>query len=460
MIPVLGAAAVIGSLVTLSVLAATGQLKFFGEDGPQAGPTTTISSIGADESSTTVAGALQQLDETTTTTERPAEVYVSPSGVDDASRGRTAERPVLSADFAIELALPGDTVFFAAGRYGPLQIHARDDLRIVGEPGTVFHSNGYAGAPGVHVTHSTNISLDGVTIEQALWGLKVEGATGFVVKNSIIRDVGQEGILISGNSTDVEIADNLITETGRREGSSETRSYSNYGEAIYLGTGGLYDDEFDMTSHIWVHGNEISFTTAEAIDIKPSVSHVQVEDNIIHDINTANSGAVVVSIGDRPGPDPHVVIERNIIFRVSRTSPWTDGNAIVLSAPATVRNNVMWDVLHYGIFLDSKLVSETPGSAVVYNNLVFETGREPILDSSLQLDAPVEIVILENLVGGDVAEFIAGVSRDSDVEFGRELIERLTDRADALAEAAAIADSQTTSSDDPAVPVETTVVGG
>lgn len=358
------------------------------------------------------------------------EVFVSADGVDAEDRGRSVDRPVRTAEFALELARSGDTIYFAAGSYAPLNVIDASDLTITGLDGArpVFSADGYDGFAGVLVQSSNRIVFEGLQIENSLWGIKAEDTFDLTLHDLVIEDIGQEGILISHNSSRIEISDSRISDTGRRPGNNGNTDFANFGEGIYIGTGGvLADGSYDQTSHVWIHDNQISFTTAEAIDIKPSVSNVEIHDNVIHDIATANSGAIVVGIGGRVSPDPQVVIERNVIFRISRTSPWRDGNAIVVSAPATVRHNVIWDTAHYGILVDSKLVSETSGSVQIFRNLVFDTGLGPIVDLSTAANENVSVEVFENLTGSRANEIVASRDDQSDAEFGLAMIAFLLD---------------------------------
>ncbi len=336
--------------------------------------------------------------------------------------------PVRTPDYAIGMAVEGDTVHFASGTYSELTIEGKTGLIVVGasDNATTFSAAGYGTRAGVLIKSSDQISLQGIQIENSLWGLLVLDSSDVLLADSTIVDIGQEGILVSDNSTRIEIANNTISQTGRRPGTNGTTAFANFGEGIYLGTGGVLDDgSYDQTSDISIHDNEISFTTAEAIDVKPSVSHVVISDNLVHDIATANSGAIVVSIGERSSPSPDVVIERNVIYSISRTSPWRDGNAIVLSAPAIVRNNLIWDVQHHGILLDRNLRSETAGQILVEGNVVFQTGLEPILDSSELVDSLITVVISNNQVGDVALDLVQPLQDQSVEEFSRAVFDVL-----------------------------------
>ena len=102
--------------------------------------------------------------------DRPASLYVSPSG-SDANSGTTPEQPFQTIQHAIDLAQPGDTVNLAAGVYfqdviskragtatAPITIKGPSDAIIKG-----------GGGPRIFQINHDNLTLDGFTID-GLWG--------------------------------------------------------------------------------------------------------------------------------------------------------------------------------------------------------------------------------------------------------------------------------------------------
>ena len=82
------------------------------------------------------------------------------------------------------------------------------------------------------------------------------------------------------------------------------------------------------------------------------------------------------------------MVEGNAIWNVSTRNPWADGIGVRVSSPAIVRNNVIFNVAHFGIRVDDELRA-VDGEVVVQNNLVFNNGREAFIDESVGSDVPV-----------------------------------------------------------------------
>ncbi len=364
---------------------------------------------------------------TTTAPPRTDQIFVVPGG-DPSSDGRSAERPIPSPQQAVDLAQPGDTILIGAGTYPPLVIDSKSDLTVLawGAEPVAFTSGTYDADSAIRVSNSSDIAISGLTAFHSLWGVTIEASDGVVLENSTVYDIGQEAVAARLNSTNVTIRSNSISDTGNREGIHEPSgfAFSSFGEGIYLGTGGvLADGVLDETSGVEILGNTISFTSAEAIDVKPSVHDVVVRGNTVHDIATANSGAIVVGIGTRLYPDPNVVIEGNVISAVTTTSPWSDANGIRISAPAIVRHNVIWDTDHSGIFVDADLMSANGGQVVVQRNVIVDSRYEP-----LRVLSPIDgipVTLLDNTLGDEAAVLFEAQPGATPMEKAAALLESL-----------------------------------
>lgn len=359
----------------------------------------------AQTTSTTTSTTIQP----TTTAAYDGQLFVSIDG-DDTNNGWTEEAPLRTPQAAIDRAEPGAMILVGPGTFAPLVIDQKTDLTLSATDPTdspIFTAESYDSGPGIMISSSRNVTLISVDARTSLWGMLVQSSSGITIDSAEIFDLGQEGITVSMNSSGVTIRNSRIYDTGNREGGNDRFLFSTFGEAIYIGTGtGLMEDgSFDMTNNILIQNNELFDTTAEAVDIKHSAHSVTVTDNLIYDVDTATSGAVVVGIGDRVYDDPNVLIEGNVIFDISRTSEFRDGNAITLSAPATVRNNVIWGTQHAGILLDSNLTSANGGVVVVESNLITATGLEPVSNRS---PGSVDVAISNNVVGIQATDVFGG----------------------------------------------------
>jgi hypothetical protein len=295
----------------------------------------------------------------------------------DANPGTTAQAPLRTVERAMALAGPGDSILVGAGTWPRLSVKnvhgtLAQPITIRSAPGSenrVWFSHGRLDSEfGIMVSDSSFVILDDLNAMNSMWGVRIVRSTGIVYRNGEVRDIGQEAVGVSERSAHVLIEGNLIHRTGRLR--------PTWGEGVYVGTG--KDWLQDTVRDVVIRNNEIAWTTAEAIDVKPWAYNVLIEGNRIHDINTANSGAVVVGIGKVSYPDPNVVIRLNRIWNVTRTSQWSDGNAIALSAPATVHDNVLYNVQHRGIIVDANFVNPNARRVRIYNNTITNWGLKAI----------------------------------------------------------------------------------
>ena len=346
-------------------------------------------------------------------------LYVGPSG-DDGNAGTSPSSPLKTvAEAAQRLNGMGGTIEMGAGQYGsqlvsgvrgtsrrPIIIRSSDQR-------AVLTNDNYNQGAALTIKGSNHVVVEGLIAKSSLWGMRVEGSTDIALIKNTVTDIGQEAIHV-GTSSFVDIVDNEISHTGLRPGSNASGTpYANFGEGIYIGC----SCAGDTTHDIRISGNEISFTTAEAIDLKPWAYNLLVETNKIHDVSTATSGAVVLGIGVRHYDDPNAVIRNNMIWNVTRTSRWTDGNAISLSAPATVYNNVIWNTQHRGIWVDSNFVNREARNVYIFNNTVMNSGMAGIQvseggnDSVTIVEANIGVDLPGNLIA-DPSWFIDASSHD------------------------------------------------
>jgi hypothetical protein len=224
-------------------------------------------------------------------------------------------------DQAVAAAQPGDVLRLTA------TINARLVYRGDNDGGTASGADGTAGAPivitadpGVWIdpgnTASGNGALDilyvnhvhavGVNVRNSQFGIRCmqcHGSDGAPIRlaSNTITQLGHAGIHFAGHwsthapSSHGLIESNVITNTGL--------SHPAYGEGVYVGHGGT--EWIDVTSDVTVRGNDISYTGAEGIDIKPGTRNILVEGNFVHDLAPHDGGAIsahYVSVS----PNPHI----------------------------------------------------------------------------------------------------------------------------------------------------------
>jgi hypothetical protein len=310
-------------------------------------------------------------------------VYVSPEGSDE-NEGRSPDRPLRSLQLAVERAQPGDTVLVSEGAYSPVVVDKKSDLVVLVAPESIVEivGDGYERETGVLIRDSEGISISGLSVTSVLRGIRVESSTDVDLEAVRVHDIGQEGIAFTRRSSRLRLRDSIIEMTGRRPGDNGELPYSAFGEGVYLGTGGLLDDgSVDVVTDVLIENNQISQTTAEAIDVKASVEDVVIRWNRIHDLDVDSGGAIAVGRGIREY-SADVLIEQNVIWSIGTSGRYSDGNGMLISSTGVIRNNAIFDVEHRGILVDDDLRAAEQGTLVIEENWIASTGLDAIEDRS------------------------------------------------------------------------------
>lgn len=225
--------------------------------------------------------------------------------------------------------LPGDVVRFRAGIYeldgtvhwtGVGTAEARIELSAEEGAEVILRNNGggYVAAvtDSAHVWMHDLIFEGGGDIEYTHpAGLLVANSTDVVLEDILVRDVWDTGLRIDGDTRNLTVRHNEIRNTGE-------------GSGIYVGCGG---------GECWMQDSVI-------------------EHNLVHDVG----GSGIVFSRATQGS----VIADNVIFRTGEQGVWL--SSTLLGPQNTVRGNAIWQTGAQGLYLE--------GSALVQNNLIFETG--------------------------------------------------------------------------------------
>jgi len=336
-------------------------------------------------------------------------------------------------DVAVAASAPGDVIRLAATINGRLVYRGAND------GGNRTGVDGTANRPIV-ITANPDVWIDGGSVESHFGGLDLlfvnhVHAVGVRVRNaqfgirclqchgsaerplriadSETTNIGYVGIHVGGHldthepSSHVLVEGNLITETGKLE--------KRFGEGIYLGHGS--DEWVDESSNLTVRNNEVAFTTAEGIDIKPGTTDVLVEGNLIHDVSPIDGGSIsahYVSKKANPNPDEvdKVVVRNNRIWNQNRNgAPGASDAAIwVGHGGVEIVDNVIWG---FRIHRNSRAVrvrspqSFGPHKVRIENN-VFWVERGWIADGGSPANGSV--VAANNLGPGEGVEVPAAES--------------------------------------------------
>jgi len=223
------------------------------------------------------------------------------------------------------------------------------------------------------LSNANYATLSGFTIAGGLFGVWVEHSINVTIQGLTIHNIGQEGIELSGFSSNAQILGNRIYDTGR--------TVAEYGEGIYVGSanahwasqsGGLPD----ATDNVLIDGNTIGpDVRAEHIDAKEATHN-----GIIRN-NTFNGAGMVESQGSGESGWPNSwVILQGVGYQVynnTGTHALSAGFRVVTHGTVetgldNVFHNNSFDVggAAYGFLIQTGSGSNGNGNVVQCNNTV------------------------------------------------------------------------------------------
>ena len=171
---------------------------------------------------------------------------------------------------ALESANPGDVIGLEPGRYSGEFVTTQDGepdapITLCGTTDSVLDGGGIDGGYVFHLDGATHWVLEGFGVENGQKGVMADTTTGTIIRGLTVSHIGDEAIHLRAGSTDNQVLDNTISDTGVRK--------PKFGEGIYIGTAesnwcDISDCEPDASDRNLVAGNDISDTTSESVDIK------------------------------------------------------------------------------------------------------------------------------------------------------------------------------------------------
>lgn len=212
------------------------------------------------------------------------------------------------------------------------------------------------------------------------WGVvvgKVHGANAAYVRGpcsyvtferiKISGTGGEGGFVVSNASSFIDVIDCDIDSGG---------------EGIYLGTGA---DDLDTSSDILLRGNVIRPGQsaghnggAEAIDIKPRVTRVTVEHNLIDCstiVSASHSGAITLCLSTNPNRMQGLHINHVVRWNRIMDAPGTQAGIQVNVEGVSVYGNVIVRC-GYGIVVTSHRTGELGGASKIYFNTLYDNGAD------------------------------------------------------------------------------------
>ena len=188
---------------------------------------------------------------------------------------------------AVDQAGPGTVIKMAPGTYSD-QINmtangtATNPIWICGPRSAVINVGSIQNNHGIQISNSSNLVIAGMTVTNSLKGISVIRSTNVTVADTLVDNIGYEGIHLRAFTTDSTVVGNTITNTGQRN--------PFYGEGIYIGTS---DNNWcaqtnckpDQTDRTLVMANNISRTGSQPIEVKEGTSNGTIRNNVIDGAN-------------------------------------------------------------------------------------------------------------------------------------------------------------------------------
>lgn len=188
---------------------------------------------------------------------------------------------------AVSQAQPGSVIKMAPGTYsGQIKMRANgtaaNPIWVCGPRDAVINVGSIQRDHGIQISNSSNLVVAGMTVTNSLKGISVVRSDHVTIADTLVDNIGFEGIHLRAFSTDNAVVGNTITNTGKRN--------SFYGEGIYIGTS---ENNWcaqtsclpDKTDRTLLMANNISLTGAQPIEVKEGTSKGIIRDNIIDGAN-------------------------------------------------------------------------------------------------------------------------------------------------------------------------------
>jgi hypothetical protein len=184
---------------------------------------------------------------------------------------------------AVAQAGPGTIIDMAPGSYdGQIKMTANgtsaSPIWVCGPRTAVINVGSIQSDHGIQISDSSHLVVAGMTVTNSLKGISVVGSSHVTIADTLVDNIGYEGIHLRSFTTDSTVVGNTIKNTGMLN--------AFYGEGIYIGTSdnnwcSKTDCQPDRTDRTLVMGNTISLTGAQPIEVKEGTSNGVIRDNVI-----------------------------------------------------------------------------------------------------------------------------------------------------------------------------------
>ena len=206
--------------------------------------------------------------------------------------------------------------------------------------------------PTVDISGVNHVDVIGNTFDGGIWAIRVQSSQGsptsrVQVSHNSIRSIDSPNIAVQGwwqapyspPSAYVEVDCNHI------DGSGVARSDPWFNEGIYLGSGG--GARQDRTHHVTVSRNHIQHVQADPIEAKPGTTHIQVSENVIHDIEllaninkSVPTGYTTMHYANELGPgdvtEVASVVRDNVLWNLTQNPEWAGPDGTWVFPPISI----------------------------------------------------------------------------------------------------------------------------
>jgi len=273
---------------------------------------------------------------------------------------------------AMAQAKPGTVVKMAPGTYNA-QINmtangtATNPIWVCGPRTAVVNVGSVQNNHGIQISNSSNLVIAGMTVTNSLKGISVIRSHNVTIADTLVDNIGYEGIHLRAFTTDSTVVGNTIRNTGKRD--------PFYGEGIYIGTSDANwcaqtDCLPDRTDRTLLMGNNISLTGAQPIEVKEGTSKGIIRDNVIDGANAMPRADEWVKV---KGNDWH-------IYNNQGKNSTVHGFAVNGSVAGWGLRNVFYgntvpvNAAGYGFFIHEQGTKGTSGTKVYCSNTVTAAG--------------------------------------------------------------------------------------
>ena len=184
---------------------------------------------------------------------------------------------------AVQQAAPGTVIKMAPGTYNE-QIDmtangtASNPIWVCGPRSAVVNAGSIQNDHGIQISNSSNLVIAGMTVTNSLKGISVIRSSNVTIADTLVDNIGYEGIHLRAFTIDSKVVGNTIKNTGKRD--------PFYGEGIYIGTSennwcAQTSCQPDRTDRTLLMANNISLTGAQPIEVKEGTSAGIIRDNVI-----------------------------------------------------------------------------------------------------------------------------------------------------------------------------------